>query len=110
MSESSAVRIDLLQSHVRAILDEVRRAGPEACRAALDDAEAKLPERLRDPYTARADSVASVAQSCAGLYTLAAVAMQLAQDFSDTDASIPYILDAAEHTIAAQAQGCNSHG
>jgi len=109
MSESNGLQIDLLKPHVRAILDEVRRAGPKACRAALDGVEAALPEELRASYASRADRVASVAQSCAGLHTLAAVAMQLAIDFSGTDAGLMYALDYFEYKTAANAQGCNSH-
>lgn len=74
MSESSGVRIDLLKPHVQAIVDEVRRAGPEACRAAQYEVEARLPEELQ----AVAADVGS--PDCAGLHVLAAVALQISID------------------------------
>ena len=49
--------------------------------------------------------------SCAGLYTLTAVALQIYHDMkaTDLDGAIPYLLDAADYSIAAKAQGCNGH-
>jgi enoyl-CoA hydratase/carnithine racemase len=103
MNESAVLQIDLLKPHVKATLDEVRRAGPEACRAALYEVKAKLPEDLQV-------AAESVAQSCAGLHTLAAVATQLSIDEAadgHLDAAIQYALDAFEYEQAAHAQGCD---
>ena len=51
------------------------------------------------------ESSDSVAMSCAGLYTLSAVALQIYQD----TAEVQYLLDAADYYLAAKAQGCNGH-
>jgi hypothetical protein len=105
MGESSTLQIDLLKPHVRALLDEVRRAGPAAARTALYEADLELIEKQRPAVAGANLEGASVAMSCAGLYTLSAVAYQLYVDTQD----VQYLLDAADYYLAAKAQGCNSH-
>ena len=103
MSQSTGLQIDLLKPHVHAILDEVRRAGPEASRAALYEVQARLPEELRVAADASGPS-------CSGLHVLAAVALQISIDEAlagDTDAAIQHALDAFEYQQAAKAQGCD---
>lgn len=99
MNESAGLRVDQLKPHVRAILDETRRAGPEACRTAQYEVEARLPEELR-----LASDVGHA--SCAGLHVLAAVAMQISIDEAaagDTEHAIQHLLDSVEYQRAAEA-------
>lgn len=73
MSELSGLRIDLLKPHVQAIIDEVRRAGPGAGRAARYEIEARLPKELRDvAFDAIPD--------CNTYHVLAAVTLQISID------------------------------
>jgi hypothetical protein len=99
MTESAGLRVDLLKPHVRAILDETRRAGPDACRIAHYEADARLSDELR-----LAADVGHVA--CAGLHVLAAVAKQISADEAaegDTDHALQHLLDSVEYERAAQA-------
>ncbi|HET7398126.1 MAG TPA: hypothetical protein VFJ94_06360 [Intrasporangium sp.] len=107
MNEAPGLRVDALKPHLKAILDEVRRAGPEASRDARRMIDAEFLERRKAEYGGElaSDSSASVAMSCAGLYTLSAVALQI---YHDTD-EVQYLLDAADYYLAAKAQGCNDH-
>jgi hypothetical protein len=107
MDETPAQRLRALVPHLKAILDEVRRLGPGAERQAraLIDPEALLRERAEYGGSASADASGSVAMSCAGLYTLSAVAYQIYQDTHE----VQYLLDSAEYYLAAKAQGCNGH-
>ena len=96
MSESTELHIDLLKPHVQAILDEVRRAGPEACRAAQYEVEARLPEELRLARDAGSPS-------CAGLHVLAAVALQISIDMTlaGEDGAIDVLLESFQYQQAA---------
>jgi hypothetical protein len=101
MDEPSELRVDALKPHLKAILDEVRRAGPAASRDALARIDPDFLERRRAEYGTEVASD-SVAMSCDGLYTLSAVALEL---YHDTD-EVGYLLDAADYYLAAKAQGC----
>ncbi|KGN40709.1 hypothetical protein [Knoellia aerolata] len=107
MTEATGLRVDELKPHLKAILDEVRRAGPGASRDARDLIDAEFLEARRAEYggDTASSSSDSVAMSCAGLYTLSAVALQI---YHDTD-DVHYLLDAADYYLAAKAQGCNGH-
>lgn len=107
MHEASGLQIDQLKPHLKAILDEVRRAGASAERDARSMFDPKVLEGAREQYggSEAADSSGSVAMSCAGLYTLSAVAYQIYQDSHE----VQYLLDSAEYYLAAKAQGCNGH-
>jgi hypothetical protein len=106
MNEAAGLRLDALKPHLKAILDEVRRAGPGASRDARRMIDAEFLESQRAKYgSGVASDSASVAMSCAGLYTLSAVALQI---YHDTE-EVQYLLDAADYYLAAKAQGCNSH-
>lgn len=107
MTEAPGLPVDELKPHLKAILDAVRRAGPEASRDARRRIDAELLERRRAAYVegGATDRSPSVAMSCAGLYTLSAVALQI---YHDTE-EVMYLLDAADYYLAAKAQGCNDH-
>ena len=83
----------------------------EKVNAKLPDELAKFPDNLRaEGLLAELAAYASrpkfeAVASCAGLYTLSAVAYQLYQDTQD----VGYLLDSADYLLAAWAQGCNSH-
>lgn len=97
MDESTQVRIDLLKPHVQAVLDEVERAGPAACRAAHYEVETRLPDELRREF-----DIGST--SCAGLHVLAAVTMQISIDKAldgDTAGAIDAALDSFQYQQAA---------
>ena len=107
MNETPGLQLEVLTPHLKAILDEVRRAGPDAERDARGRLDIELLERTRAEYGEQVafESSSSVAMSCAGLYTLSAVALQIYHDTDDAQ----YLLDAADYYLAAVAQGCNGH-
>jgi hypothetical protein len=113
MNNPEGLQIEALKPHLKAILDEVRRVGVTASGDARKLIDTELLERQRSEYEGDLafDSAPSVAMSCAGLYTLSAVALQLYHDTkaTDIDASTQYLLDAADYYLAAKAQGCNGH-
>jgi hypothetical protein len=88
MSEPDGLRIDVLKPHVQAIFDEVRRVGPEGCRAARYEVEARFREEPR-PATFDKGS-----PQCAGLHVLAAVAMQIYMDVSGQDGAVLAFVEA----------------
>jgi hypothetical protein len=84
MSEGDELQIDALKSHLRAIIDQARRAGPEACRRAHYEAKTRLSDELgRLALDGHPD--------CNGLHVLAAVAFAIYQEASAT--SDPNALD-----------------
>jgi len=88
-------QIDLLKPHVQAILEEARRVGPEAARAAFYEVEAKLPEEARAAADGR--------QSCEALHVMAAVAHDLgfdAWEAGNLDAAFGYFGDAYTYSSA----------
>jgi hypothetical protein len=99
MSDSTTgVQVEALKAHVQAILDEVKRAGPEACRAVRYDVEARLPDELKSLDVGSA--------SCAGLHVLTAVAMQISIDQAldgDLAGAIDTALEAGSWQQAADA-------
>lgn len=102
MGESTTgVLIDALKPHVQAILDEVKRAGAEACRAAQYEVQAKLPDEVKGFDVGN--------PSCAGLHVLAAVAWQISVDKA-VDGDISGAIDTALEAISYQtaADNCES--
>ena len=47
MNESAKVQLDRMKPHVQAIFDEVKRLGPEGCRAIHYEVGANLSEEMR---------------------------------------------------------------
>jgi hypothetical protein len=94
MNESAGLQIDMLKPHVRAILDEARRVGPEACYAALDKTEASFTE------TARTMAFHGPPADCGAEHVLAAVAWDIYKDQEGQEGAIIAFLDAL---IARQA-------
>lgn len=94
MSEPAALQIDMLKPHVRAIFDEVRRVGPEGCRAARYEVEARFREESKHATHDKGSL------GCAGLHVLAAVAMQIYMDVSGQDGAVDAYVEAL---IAQQA-------
>jgi hypothetical protein len=94
MSEPAGVQIDMLKPHVQAIFDEARRAGPEACYAALYETEASFQE------TARTMAFHGPPPDCGAEHVLAAVAWDIYKDQSGQEGAIIAFLDAL---IARQA-------
>src|SRR5262245_7492175 len=75
MSEVGGLQIDALKPHLRAIVDEAGRAGPDACRRAHDEASRQLSDELR--------RVALEGHpDCNAKHVLAAVAMAIFRDAS----------------------------
>jgi hypothetical protein len=96
MSEADGVRIDALKPHLRAIVDETRRAGPEACQRAHYDAKVRLSDKLQG-LQGHPD--------CNSLHVLAAVAMAIFHDASpagDPDA-LDWLLESFSMDQAATA-------
>jgi hypothetical protein len=98
MSEADGLQIDALKPHLRAIFDEARRAGPEACRRAHYEAKTRLSDELgRLELEGHPD--------CNGLHVLAAVAMAIYHDASlDSDPNaLDWLLESISMDLAATA-------
>jgi hypothetical protein len=93
MSESSGLQIDVLKPHVQAILDEVRRLGPEGCRAARREAESRFKAR---PQVAPFDLGSP---QCGAQHVLAAIAMEMYLDVSGQPGAVDAYIEAliAQH-------------
>ena len=98
MSEADGLQTDALKPHLRAIIDQARRAGPESCRRAHYEAKRRLSDELR--------RVALEGHpDCNALHVLAAVAMAIVHDASlDGDPNaIDWLLESISMDQAATA-------
>jgi hypothetical protein len=97
MSQPEALRIDELKPHFRAIIDEVRRAGPAACRQAHYDARKRFEQGRAFEAKGHPD--------CGSLHVLAAVALEIsmAATIDGDDDAIDWLLESISMDSAASA-------
>lgn len=88
MNEPTGLQVDMLKPHLQAIFDEVRRVGPDRCRAARYEIEARFLQEARDVAFDKGSP------DCAGKHVLAAVAMQIYLDMSGQEGALGALLDA----------------
>ncbi len=102
MSENTALNVETLKPHVRAVLDELRRVGDDAGREELATVNV---DELRKTVTQRKKGVELANRSsphCGTYHLLAYIALTLFDDTGDTD----YIEDALFYLDAAEIAGC----
>jgi hypothetical protein len=87
LSEPAGLQIDMLKPHVQAIFDEIRRVGPQGCRAARYEVEARFRAEPQPTHDLGSPD-------CSGLHVLAAVAMQIYMDVSGQDGAVPAYIEA----------------
>lgn len=98
MTEADGVQIDVLKPHLRAIIEEARRAGTEACERAHYEAKTRLPDELRK-------LALEGHPDCNALHVLAAVALEISTEaaLEGDPSAIDWLLESVMMDQAAAA-------